>query len=165
MARTLFIFVITLSISLSSWAWGWPADYKPMKQRTAFEVAKSNNKPIAIYYSLSYCPGCRILESQLRDSKIYEAWADKMNFVSIDPGADLDQAERNKIKAEWGQIITPTMTFFSARGQYICFTRGTWKDTNHGQMIATRLLPLLTQANESPTPRSCAEILWKKNQS
>lgn len=159
------LFILLCFCTTSLWAWGWPKDYKPVKQAEAFEVAKVNNKPIAIYYSLSYCPGCRLLESQLRDDKLSSVLAGKINAVSIDPGADINQAERDRIKAEWGQIITPTMTFFSPQGNYVCFMRGTWKDVDHGNQVAQRLLPLLTDANASAKVRNCSEILWKKKSS
>jgi hypothetical protein len=66
------------------------------------------------------------------------------------------------VKTKWGQIITPTMTFFSPQGNYVCFMRGTWQNSDHGSIVAKRLLPLLTDANASNRVRDCSEILWKK---
>lgn len=163
MYKKILVLLLAIFINTSSFAFGWPKDYKPLKQEAAFGAAKENNKPIAVYYSLSYCPGCKIMDSHLRSNAVYEYLNTKINTVTVDPGADLSADQRAKIRSEWGQIVTPTIAYFSASGDFVCMQIGRFDDADKALEFWQKLVPKLTESNKSSKPRSCTSLVNTKS--
>ena len=150
-----------LATSSSLLAFGFPSDYGSVSRQQAFADAPSNGKPIAVYYSLSYCPGCRILEGQFRKDTVYSNWTGNFNFVSLDPGATRSHKQRTEQDARWGVVVTPTLIFFAPTGEYICFRRGAFNTTDEAAAFPARLRQYLKAQNTSSSPRDCAELTTK----
>lgn len=148
-----------LVFSVGANAFGWPKDYGAVPKVNAFTNAKANGKPVAIYYSLTYCPGCRNMERQLRDDEAYSKWGGKFNFVSLDPGADSSHAEREEIAQKWGRIMTPTLFLFSPEGHYVCYRVGSFNNQREAVEFPQKLLPMLTSKNRATAPRDCSTLL------
>jgi thioredoxin-related protein len=154
--------LLALIFTSSAWGWGWPKDYKPVAYDDAFRNAASNGKPVAVYYSLSYCPYCKLLEGLFRANDVFEVWAGNINVVSIDPGSELTSEKLDQIRAEWGQIVTPTLVFFTASGKYVCIHRGGFNNSDEAVSFANELFPKLVNKNASKKRRSCGSVIQAK---
>lgn len=79
----------------------------------AFDLAKSSEKPVLVYYTQKYCPPCKLVKEASLSSNDFQDFAKKFVLLQVD--ADLD-SEDGFIKKH-NLLYTPTFVFFNSQGQ------------------------------------------------
>lgn len=159
--RSTIVGLSAIATHSTLFATGFPSDYGAVSRQQAFADAQLNGKPVVVYYSLHFCPGCRRLEALLRTDAVYSKWEKKFNFVSLDPDATRTFKQRIEENARWGVVVTPTLILFAPTGEYICYRVGSFNNTAEAAALPAQLMQYLNIQHASSSPRDCAAFMQK----
>ena len=123
----------------------------------AKKAAGPSSKGIFVYYTRSRCPPCDYLRGAiLGKSEVASVISRGFVFTAV-WGSSMGHAERQFYRETYGDFGAPTFLLFNSKGEYVCTSRGGFRDAEHAIKLTQSLRTLISEGRDKPasSPTDC----------
>ena len=123
----------------------------------AKKAASPGNKGIFVYYTRVRCPPCDVLRGLvIRRNEVASVISRGFVFTAV-WGSSMGTPERQFYRETYGDFGAPTFILFNSKGEYVCTSRGGFRDVEHAIKLTQSLLTLISEGRDKPasSPTDC----------
>lgn len=123
----------------------------------AKKAAGPGNKGIFVYYTRVRCPPCDVLRGMvIRRNEVASVISRGFVFTAV-WGSSMGSPERQFYRQTYGDFGAPTFILFNSKGEYVCTSRGGFKDAEHAIKLTDSLRSLISEGRAKPAsaPTDC----------
>ena len=123
----------------------------------AKKAAGPSNKGIFVYYTRAKCPPCDYLRGAiLWKNEVASVISRGFVFTAV-WGSSMGHAERQFYRETYGDFGAPTFLLFNSKGEYVCTSRGGFRDAEHAIKLTQSLRTLISEGRDKPasSPTDC----------